>query len=93
MSLTFWHRAGVSSHTSFFNFAETCVFGKQSLGPDHCDLIAEALFLPKLQSYFAEFLRKSYLALLSILYLPTCVSLRYRFSLLLITKAFLGSMT
>lgn len=29
--------------------------------------------LPKLRGYFAEFLRESYLAPLSILYLPTCV--------------------
>ena len=36
-----------------------------------------ALLLPKLQSYFAEFLSKSYLARLSILYQPTCVGLRY----------------
>ena len=37
-----------------------------------------ALFLPKLQSYFAEFLKEGSLALLGILYLPTCVGLRYR---------------
>ena len=34
--------------------------------------------LPKLRGYFAEFLRESYLAPLSILYLPTCVGLWYR---------------
>lgn len=39
----------------------------------------EALLLPKLQSYFAEFLRESYLAPLGILYLPTCVGFRYRY--------------
>ena len=33
--------------------------------------------LPKLRGYFAEFLRESYLAPLSILYLPTCVGLGY----------------
>jgi hypothetical protein len=32
-----------------------------------------ALFLPKLQSYFAEFLKEGSPALLGILYLPTCV--------------------
>ncbi len=41
------------------------------------DLVIETLkkvpFLPKLQGYFAEFLKESYLAPLSILYLPTCV--------------------
>ena len=36
--LTFQHRAGVSSYTSSFDLAETCVFGKQSLGPLLCDL-------------------------------------------------------
>ena len=38
----------------------------------------EVLLLPKLRSHFAEFLRESYLAPLSILYLPTCVGLWYR---------------
>ncbi len=37
--LTFQHRAGVSSYTSACAFAETCVFGKQLLGPLHCDLL------------------------------------------------------
>ena len=36
--LTFQHRAGVSPYTSACAFAETCVFGKQSLGPLHCGL-------------------------------------------------------
>ncbi len=40
--------------------------------------LLKALFLPKLQSHFAEFLKEGYLALLGILYLPTCVGLRYR---------------
>ena len=68
----FWHWAGVSPHTSFFNFAETCVFDKQSLGSFYCNL-KKVPFLPKLQGHFAEFLKESYLAPLSILYLPTCV--------------------
>ena len=33
LSLTFQHRAGVSPYTSPFGFAETCVFGKQSVEP------------------------------------------------------------
>ena len=37
--LTFQHWAGVSPYTSSFDLAETCVFGKQSLGPIHCDPI------------------------------------------------------
>ena len=34
--LTFRHWAGVSPYTSSFEFAETCVFVKQSAGPFHC---------------------------------------------------------
>ena len=37
-----------------------------------------APLLPKLRGHFAEFLRESYLAPLSILYLPTCVGFGYR---------------
>ncbi len=40
-----------------------------------------APLLPKLRGHFAEFLRESYLAPLSILYLPTCVGLGYRYVL------------
>ena len=36
LSLTFRHRAGVSTYTSAFAFAGTCVFGKQLLGPLFC---------------------------------------------------------
>ena len=36
LPLTVWHRAGVSPHTSPCGFAETCVFGKQSVEPIHC---------------------------------------------------------
>ena len=32
LSLTFQHWSGVSPYTSPYGFAETCVFGKQSLG-------------------------------------------------------------
>ncbi len=35
--LTVWHRAGVSPHTVSYDFAETCVFGKQSVEPVPCD--------------------------------------------------------
>ena len=34
--LTFRHRAGVSPYTSSFDFAQTCVFDKQSPGPILC---------------------------------------------------------
>ena len=53
LPLTFQHRAGVSSYTSALAFAETCVFGKQSLGPLHCGHLAVAPLLPKLRGYFA----------------------------------------
>ena len=76
--LTFQHRAGVSPYTSAFAFAETCVFGKQSPGPFHCGLLAQAPLLPKLRGHFAEFLNHSSLAHLRILSLPTCVGSRYR---------------
>ena len=36
-SLTFRHWAGVSTYTSAFALAGTCVYGKQSLGPLLCD--------------------------------------------------------
>ena len=39
LTLTFQHWAGVSSYTSTFVFAETCVFGKQLPGPIHCGSI------------------------------------------------------
>ena len=44
--LTFQHRAGVSPYTSSFDLAETCVFGKQLLGPIHCDPLSRASLLP-----------------------------------------------
>src|SRR6187402_1165619 len=34
--LTFQHRAGVRPYTSSYDFAEPCVFDKQSPGPFHC---------------------------------------------------------
>jgi hypothetical protein len=81
--VTFRHRAGVSPYTSSFDFAETCVFGKQSLGPFHCGPlklgVAKTLhftgapLLPKLRGHFAEFLNEGSSDRLSILYLPTCV--------------------
>lgn len=53
----------------------------------------KALLLPKLRSYFAEFLRESYLAPLSILYLPTCVGYGTGIFYLKTLRAFLGSLT
>ena len=75
--MTFRHRAGVSPYTSPFGFAETCVFAKQSPGPFHCDHIAVAPLLPKLRGNFAEFLNNPSPVGLRILFLTTCVGLRY----------------
>ncbi len=51
--LTFRHWAGVSPYTSASAFAQTCVFGKQSIEPFHCDPLAGAPLLPKLRGHFA----------------------------------------
>ena len=75
--LTFQHRAGVSPYTSSFDFAETCVFDKQLPGPILCGSVTRALLIPKLRSQFAEFLNNSSPVGLRILFLPTCVGLRY----------------
>ena len=81
--MTFRHRAGVSPYTSSCDLAETCVFGKQSLGPFHCGPLGletvkvshptGASLLPKLRDHFAEFLNEGSSDRLGILYLPTCV--------------------
>ena len=75
--LTFRHRAGVSPYTSSFDLAETCVFAKQSPGPILCGSIAGAPLFPKLRGQFAEFLNNPSPVGLRILFLPTCVGLRY----------------
>ena len=75
--LTFQHRAGVSPYTSSFDLAETCVFDKQSPGPIHCGSISGAPLIPKLRGQFAEFLNYPSPVGLRILFLTTCVGLRY----------------
>ena len=69
-----------------FDFAESCVFSKQSPGPFHCDrqklrgrtpTPPTAHLLPKLRCEFAEFLHKGSLKRLGILSPSTCVGLRY----------------
>lgn len=69
------------------DFAATCVFTKQSLGPILCGLlplatakmaqVPEAPLLPKLRGHFAEFLLHGSLEHLRLLASPTCVGLRY----------------
>src|ERR1700689_408077 len=79
--LTFRHRAGVSPYTSSSEFAEACVFVKQSLPPGLChpSLVAqrEVLLIPKLRRQIAEFLQHSSLKRLGMLYQSTCVGLGY----------------
>ena len=84
--MTFQHRAGVRPYPSPCGFAESCVFGKQSLGPFRCDPLQlgeqvpspeGALLLPKLRSHFAEFLNNASPVGLRILSSSTCVGLRY----------------
>jgi hypothetical protein len=59
LPLTFRHWAGVSPYTSAFAFAETCVFGKQSVGPFSCHrLLQTVMLLPKLRMHVAEFLNQ-----------------------------------
>ena len=75
--LTFQHRAGVSSYTSSFDLAQTCVFGKQLPGPILCGCISAAPLIPKLRGQLAEFLNNPSPVGLRIFFLPTCVGLRY----------------
>ena len=75
--LTFQHRAGVTPYTSSFDLAESCVFGKQSLGPFHCGPLSRAPLIPKLRGQLAEFLDNPSPVGLRILSSSTCVGLRY----------------
>ena len=75
--LTFQHRAGVTPYTSSFDLAESCVFDKQSPRPIHCGSISGAPLIPKLRGQFAEFLNYPSPVGLRILFLTTCVGLRY----------------
>ena len=87
LRLTFRHWAGISPYTSAFAFAETCVFGKQSPGPVLCGPLTlsracllhatGAPLLPKLRGQFAEFLNEGSPVHLGMLYLSTCVGVRY----------------
>ncbi len=79
--LTFRHRAGVRPYTSSCDFAEPCVFGKQSLPPILCHpprlAPKQVSLIPKLREKFAEFLQHRSLKRLGILYQSTCVGLGY----------------
>ena len=79
--LTFRHRAGVRPYTSSCDFAEPCVFSKQSPPPSLCPppIVAyeRGLLLANLRRHFAEFLQCSSLKRLGMLYQSTCVGLGY----------------
>src|SRR5438105_4747958 len=79
--LTFRHRAGVRPYTSSYEFAEPCVFVKQSPPPGLCHsaLVAQSgvLLIPKLRRQIAEFLQHSSLKRLGMLYQSTSVGLGY----------------
>ena len=81
LHLTFRHRAGVRPYTSSCDFAEPCVFSKQSPPPGLCPRPRVAsqpgLLLANLRRYFAEFLQHRSLKRLGILYQSTCVGLGY----------------
>src|SRR3984893_9217067 len=84
LSLTFRHRAGVRPYTSSCDFAEPCVFSKQSPPPLLCPLPRlaprQGPLLPKLRGHFAEFLQHRSLKRLGILYQSTSVGLGYGLS-------------
>ena len=79
--LTFQHRAGVRPYTSSCDFAEPCVFDKQSPPPFLCHLYlvaqVQVSLLANLREHFAEFLQHSSLKRLGILYQSTCVGFGY----------------
>ena len=82
-----------------FDFAEPCVFSKQSPEPLYCNSMTltgqagsrdGAPLLPKLRGQFAEFLNEGSHLRLRIFSSPTCVGLRYGYPLHSL-EAFLGS--
>ena len=84
LPLTYGHWAGFTPHTSSYEFAQCCVFGKQSPPPGFCDPLphpkghgVRAPLIPKLRGQFAEFLEESYPDRLRLLTQPICVDLRY----------------
>ena len=101
LRFTFRHWAGVSPYTSTFVFAETCVFGKQSVEPISCNLLTPSLFQAR-KLLRHPFFQRYGVNLPSSLTegrsftsgdssLPTCVGLRYgRNSISL--EAFLGGL-
>jgi hypothetical protein len=67
----FWHWAGITPYTSSCEFAESCVFGKQSPEFFRCGLSSKILGRQVLSRsydrYFAEFLKHGCLVHLTVL--------------------------
>ena len=61
--LAFWHRAGLGPYTSSFDFAESCVFIKQSLPPD--SMLPRLLKGPSLSRSYRVILPSSFNIVLS----------------------------
>ena len=98
--VTFRHWAGVSPYTSAFAFAETCVFGKQSLEPVSCDPLtplcntAKLLGHPFFQRYgvmLPSSLTEVHSFTLGVFPRPTGVGVRYGHNALW-PAAFLGGL-
>ena len=70
--VTFWHWAGITPYTSSYEFAESCVFGKQSPEFFRCGLVCKVqtrqVLSRSYDRFFAEFLKNSYLVHLSVLH-------------------------
>ena len=80
--LTFRHWSGVTPYTSSYEFAGSCVFGKQlpgklSLRPVHARRRNGQALSLTYGRFFAEFLEDLLLVRLGLLDLSTCVGLRY----------------
>ena len=91
--LTFRHWSGVTPYTSSYEFAGSCVFGKQlpgklSLRPPALASEGQALSLTY-GRFFAEFLEDISLVRLALLELTTCVGLRYGRTRSLMLEVFL----
>ncbi len=77
--LTFRHWSGITPYTSSYEFAGSCVFGKQSVGNNSLRprLAARLTLSLTYGRFFAEFLEDLSLVRLSLLDQNTCVGLRY----------------
>ena len=74
LPLTFQHWSGVTPYTSPYGFAESCVFGKQSLGLFRCGPTCAGRSISLgYGRFFAEFLNKGSLVHLRLLAQSTCV--------------------